>query len=308
MTMSKIKMTAAGLLAMGLAAGSLAIAARVARDGPPGAAAPESPPTPATIRGALKAWWDSIEALEFREVESAADDDGRPVPSDRLAIVEVALGRGDRRAVMHGSLGPDGRVRVAREGRDNGRAHLDITSDAGNPGRITDVRITKQRNTRDAYRDEMGTVLWLLTPRTSGEGRATRPLYQHLENTNTSTSVKIGRDVEGKPTVSLGLAYEGQLYELDPDHDYLPRRVTGGLHDISVTRFAKVDGRWFPVEGLVTHHARGPGGEGRGTFMVTGLRINRPIPDSRFEMPAGMDGARVTDFSGGEVAARPAEH
>ncbi len=323
MTMSKIKMTTAGLLTLGLvAAGTLAIAARVAQNDPPPVAATEPLPTPATIRSALKTWWDGIETLEFREVESAVGDDGHPVQSGRHAIVEVALGRGDRRAVMHGSLGPDGRVRVARERRDNGRKQFCLMSNAKTPDKITDVRITGQRNTRDVYRDEMGTILWLLTPWTSGLGSAAQPLYQHLENMNTATKVEIGRDAEGRPTVTLTLAHEGQRYELDPDHDYLPRRVTGYLQDITVTRFAKVDGRWFPVEGLITHNAREvlvpkAGGfidtglrtkERRGAFVVTGLRINQPIPDSRFEMPPHMDDVRVQDFTGGERGARPVEH
>src|SRR5262249_28285499 len=161
----------------------------------------------------------------------------RPVQRGRRAIVEVALGRGDRRAVMHGSLEPDGHVRVAQEKRDNGQTQFYLTSNAKTPEKITDVRITKQSNTRDAYRDEVGTALWLLPPGTSGLGGAAQPLYQHLENTDTATKVEIGRDANGKPTVTLTLAYEGQRYELDPDHDYLPRRVTGHLQDITVTRF-----------------------------------------------------------------------
>ncbi len=115
MTMAKIKMIAAGLLTIGLVACTLTIAARVAQEAPSPVAAPEPLPTSATVRAALKTWWDGIETLEFREVESAVGDDGRPVQSERQAIVEVAFGRGDRRAVMHGSLGPDGRVGEASQ-------------------------------------------------------------------------------------------------------------------------------------------------------------------------------------------------
>jgi RNA polymerase sigma factor (sigma-70 family) len=323
MTMTKVYVAATGLLASILAVvGTLAITATMAHDDPPPVAAPVPLPTPATLRRALKTWWDGIETLEFREVESPADKIGRPVQSGRRAVVEVALGRGDRRAVMHGTLEPDGHVRVAQEKRDNGHTQIYLMSNAETPDKITDVRITKQTNTRDAYRDEMGTVLWLLTPWTSGAGGAAQPLYQHLENTNTSTKVEIGRDANGKPTVTLTLAYEGQRYELDPDHDYLPKWVTGHLQDISVTRFAKVNGRWFPVEGLITHNAREvytlKAGEladtglrtkeRRGAFVVTGLRINQPIPDPRFEKPPDLDKVRVMDFTQGERGSRPVDH
>jgi RNA polymerase sigma factor (sigma-70 family) len=315
MTMTKVHVAAIGLLVSILAvAGTLAIAATMGHDDPPPVAAPEPLPTPATVRRALKTWWDGIETLDFREVESTVDEKGRPVQPGGGLIVEVALGRGDRRAVIHGTLQPDGHVRVAQEKRDNGQIQICLISDDETPDKISNVRITKQRNTRDAYHDEMGTVLWLLTPWTSGSGQAAQPLYQHLENTNTSTQVEIGRDANGKPTVTLRLAYEGQRYELDPDHDYLPRRVTGHLQDINVTRFVMVNGRWFPVEGLITHNARemwivkdgepvdtGLRTEERhGTFVVTGLRINRPIPDSRFEKPAGLDKVPVQDFTRGE--------
>ena len=268
----------------------------------------------------MKTWWDGIETLEFREVESTVDEHGRLVQPGRRAIVEVALGRGDRRAVMHGSLDPEGHVRVAQEKRDNGQTQVYLMSDAETPRKIADVRITKQRNTRDAYRDEMGTVLWLISPWTSGLGKAAQPLYQHLENMDTCTQVEIRRDANGKPTVSVARV-RGSAYELDPDHDYLPRRVTGFLQDITVTRFARLNGRWFPVEGLITHNARvvyipKDGGfvdsgqrtkERRGAFVVTGLRINQPIPDSRFEKPPDLDKVRVMDFTRGEPESRPVD-
>jgi len=312
LSMTNIRVEATGVLAsIVVATGALAIVTSMARDEPrPSFAAPEVLPTPALVRNALKTWWDDIETMEFREVESTIGSDGRPVQSGRRAIVEFALGRGNRRAVSHGSLEPDGRLRVTQEKRDDGRTQIHLITSAKTSDRISDVSITRQTNTRDAYYDQdgMGTVLWLLTPWTSGLGSAAQPLYQHLENPNTSTSFTVGRDGNGKASVTLRLAYEGQRYELDPDHDYLPRRVTGSLHDVTVTRFAKVNGRWFPVEGLVTRHARGSIGIKQVAFDVTDLRINRAIPDTRFEMPPDLGKARLTDFTRGTQGSRPVDH
>jgi hypothetical protein len=151
MTMTKVYVAEIGIFPLLLAAaGTLVIAATIVHDNPPPVAAPEPLPTPATLRRALKTWWDGIEMLEFREVESTVDEQGRPVESGRRAIVEVALGRGDGRAVMRGSLEPDGHVRVAQEKRDNGQTQIYLMSNPETPGKITDVRLTKQSNTRDA--------------------------------------------------------------------------------------------------------------------------------------------------------------
>jgi hypothetical protein len=97
--------------------------------------------------------------------------------------------------------------------------------------------------------------------------------------------------------------------------------VTGHLQDINITRFARVNGRWFPVKGPITHNTREvwipkAGGvvdtrlrtkERRGAFVVTGLRINQPIPDSRFEKPPDLDKVCVIDFIRGERESRPVD-
>jgi RNA polymerase sigma factor (sigma-70 family) len=303
MLLNKLTWWSGVVVALGLLmAGALATAAREVRDGPPPAAGAPAPlPDRASVRDALRAWWAGIETLEFREVESAVGDDGRPVQSGRHPIVEVALGRGDRRAVMHGSLGPDGRARVAEEKRDDGRTQFYLLSNAEAPDKITDATVKDQTNTRDSYHDEMSTVLWLLTPWTIKRFDA-RPLYLHLD---AGAKLEIGRGPDGKPSVVMTLEYGSQRYELDPDHDYLPKRVTGSLYDVSVTSFAKDNGRWFPAEGLVTEKTQ-PAPKGtRRTFAVAGLRINRPIPDSRFERPPDLEAVRVLDLTRGGRASRP---
>jgi RNA polymerase sigma factor (sigma-70 family) len=297
LTMAKIRLMAGAVLLMGLvAAGTFTIAARPQKDDPPRAIVPALEPLPdaAIVRKALKEWWDGIKTLEFRDVTCNIYGDSLPILEGEHRLVEVVLGEGNKRSVTHGTLLNDGKVRVVQEKRDNGTTQFYLLSNAENPDRITSVTITDQRNTRDKYHDEMGTLLWLLTPSTSGLGGACMPLHLHIDNPDTVSKIEIGRDANGKPTVGMFLSYGSQRYELDPDHDYLPRRVTGTINDINVTKFARQNGRWFPVEGVVTHRLAA-GEVVREAFVVQGLKINQPIPDSRFEMPVDSDGIRVLD-------------
>jgi RNA polymerase sigma factor (sigma-70 family) len=296
MTMLKIKLSAGVILLIGLTAGTLAIAARQKHDDPPKRAEAKLTPLPdvATAKRALANWWADIDTLEFRDVTCKLDDKGRPIRKGERPVVEVVLGRGNRRAVTHGTLRDDGSIKVAQDKREDGAIQYYLMSPNEANGRITSATIRDQTNTRDVYHDEMGTMLWLLAPFTSGEGRSAMPLHLHIDNKDTSTRVEIGRDEEGKPTVTLFLAYGGQRVELDPDHDYLPKRVTGDIQEVTVTGFAQKGKHWFPVSGFVTHRQGGRKLPAE-YFLVEGLKVNEPIPDSRFEMPADSGEIRVLD-------------
>ena len=300
-SMSMPKILAAGLapLALGLAAyaGTLAIAPLQSGLAPPPMAAPRLDPLPdrLTVRDALKGWWDGIETLEFRDVSCDTDPDGRPVMAGRRQFVEVALGRDNRRVVVHGLLDAEGRVGIAQEKRENGRSQFYLLGDTKVPVRFHDATFRDQENTRDVFVGETGTLIWLLTP--MGDGvKGCRPLHLHIDS---GARLEVGRDFNDRPTVTL-IVEHGTIhrYELDPDHGYLPRRMSGAFQDVTVTRFARDNGRWFPVEGLLTHHQPGMA-DRKGAFVVTGLAINRPIADARFELPPNLDDTQVIDLRKG---------
>jgi hypothetical protein len=279
-------------LALALAIPTLGLVRTRAGDDPL-KATPAKPPLPdrERVRNTLMAWWEGIETLQFRDVTYEVDKDGHRVVEGDRPMVEVVLGKGDRRSVTHGTLRKSGRLWLAQEKRDNGKIQCTLLSSKEKPETIAEVRLTDQKNKRDAYQGEMGTLLWLLTPygTVSPVGK---PLHLHIDD---GAKLEIGRDPTGQPTVTLFIEWGNQRYELDPEHDYLPMRVTGDSQDIIVTKFVNENGRWFPVEGYVTDHGAN-GKKERRVFRVEGLRINRPIPDSRFEAPVDLGDARFLDF------------
>ena len=128
---------------------------------------------------------------------------------------------------MHGTLQADSHQVAFAPRRDATTAATQyyLGSDQTMPAKVTNVTIRDQTNTRDSYHDEMGTVLWLITPFASKAFEA-KPLFLHLDQ---GAKLEIDRDAEGKPRVALLLEYGPQRYELDPDHEFLPKRVTGAF-------------------------------------------------------------------------------
>jgi hypothetical protein len=298
MTFSQIRFATISFVAVVLVAGTtLAIAARSSQDDARKVAdTPPALPDRKTVQTALKAWWDGIETLEFRDVCYDVKDDERPNLRGRHLFVGFAMGAGNRRAVMHGTIEPDRQIAFVQERRDNGRIQCYLGSDGTVPAKVTKVTKKLQTNTRTSYHDEMGTVLWLITPWSKKQFDA-RPLFLHLEE---GAPLEIDRGPDGKPRVRISLEYGSQRYELDPEHDFLPKRVSGELFDILITRFARNHGHWFPVEGLVKHKVE-PDQKGKtDRFRVTDLEINQPIPDERFEVPSGLEMVPVLDLTGGK--------
>ena len=93
-------------------------------------------------------------------------------------------------------------------------------------------------------------LLWLLTP-FGTLFPVGKPLHLHSDD---GAKLEISRDPTGQPTVTLFIERGNQHFELDPEYNYLPKRVTGDSQDIDVTKFVKENGRWFPVEGYVSEH------------------------------------------------------
>ncbi len=201
-------------------------------------------PTRAEVRDALKGWWDRLESLEFREQTIVPGPDDRQKPGSSIGFVDYAQAPGNRRAVRHGAINAAGGETFFQDRRYDGRSRFSIGGDGKNPPKATSLRIDDQTDTRDRYEGEQCNVTWLMMFR---ELFVSQPLYTYIDQ---GARLDITRDGD-RPRVVLVLRRYGSemTYDLDPEHDYLPRAV-GGLFRIQVTRFARVDGIWFPVEGI----------------------------------------------------------
>lgn len=274
------------LIASALAAGARGL---MIRDDPPApvAAAEEPLPTRDRVRDALKSWWDSMETLAFRDEEFPLDGDGRLDRERGGILIDYAHGRGDLRAVAHKVIRPDGSEVLMQERRINGAEEIYLVADTERGGQIVSANVGPADGDRDHYRGEMGVILSLFLP-LSVPDRVVIPLHVHLDR---GAPLEIGRDADGRPTATLviGRGPASSRLDLDLDHGWLPRRVRGPM-DVDVTRFTRVAGHWFPAEGTFRHP--GPSDEARRRgFVVRGLRINQPLPESRFRLTETPDEA-----------------
>jgi peroxiredoxin len=119
-----------------------------------------------------------------------------------------------------------------------------------------------------------------------GDDGASRPYFVLIDRGN---PIEISRDHAGKPQAVLTIDCSGSVFriELDPDHDWLPRKVA---EVATVTKFAQNHGVWFPVEGISDDPGR------TNTFQVVDLKINRPIRGGRdrFALPPDLKSRAVT--------------
>jgi hypothetical protein len=86
--------------------------------------------------------------------------------------------------------------------------------------------------------------------------------------------------------------------ELDPDRDWLPRRVDlKGSHTCETRAFTRDQGHWFPSDVAMILDESGPsaGHDTRIGFQLAGLRVNHPVPTGTFGMPNLTDGVQVSD-------------
>ncbi len=298
MFLNKLKTAAAATLALGiLTAGAFALAMPRPRDDLPKAAeavaddAKKAAPLPtrAEVRNALKNWWDRLETLEFRELDTYLGPDGRPNPGWATHFIDYAHAPGNRRAVRHGSINAEGAETLIQERRFDGKTQTYIGADGKYPPEITFVEVFDQTDTRDHYEGEHGAItgqvlMWIGGPDSPGA----RPFYTYIDG---GAPLAISRDAGGKPRVVLTLGRHGAEYrfELDPEHDFLPRDVEGRSIRLFVTKFARVGGVWFPVEGSAGVRIK----DREHRFKVVDLKVNRPIPDSRFTMPPELEARAV---------------
>ena len=298
LTMSQFR-TVSSMLVLGLLAGTAAVAAALRVDEPPAAkpavaaARQKALPAEREVSDALRAWWEGIESIEFRETRLMLGPDGEPDPSKSRSVIEHAWAPGHKRAMTYRVIAPDGTDRPVFAHLDDGRTSVYLEWYESDPLRDgPELGLAKARNQtsdRDHYDGTMTDALWMLI---CVDDFVARPLHLVLSGDG---RLEIDRDpeAEGRPRVVL-TARDGRLrYELDHERGWLPRRLRDdqGSFDTTVTRFARVDGRWFPAELRAKLRPTDPGPNA--LVRIEEVRINRPIPQERFRPPAGVEPMRV---------------
>jgi hypothetical protein len=249
-----------------------------------GPTARSAPPTRQELRDTLKQHWDSIETLEFQCEESNANEKGEPDRSRGFTRLYFAMGSGARRAAKTYAVYPDREV-LAEDVREDGKKRYGIQWAPDQSGKIDQLFITNQEDTNERFTGPMSRLLYLLMP----FGKA---LYAHLDD-----GAKI-EAVGASPGPSrVAILFKDQDHpvrlELDEAHDWLPSRmVMENINDVTVTRFERIDGRWFPVEGHEYEVIR----KRHTVFKASNIHFNRPIPATTFSAASlKNDGMIVSD-------------
>ncbi|GIW86191.1 MAG: hypothetical protein KatS3mg108_0515 [Isosphaeraceae bacterium] len=243
------------------------------------------------LRSELKLLWDSLSSLEFHceDVSLAADGEiDRSVGSNHFDFAWTSAGN---RSLKIWAVKPSNEMKlIGWETRDSHRSYS-INTFHDDLEAISQVFIDALPPPGDPDRGATVSPLWMLMPQGI-------PLYQHLDR---GPSVKLEL-VNGKCVVELTGKRNIRL-TLDPEHDWLASRVEfASGSSLTVRRFGRDNGRWFPVEILLDD----PNAEQypQSLSLVTELRINRPIAPSKLTLPELPDGVYVEDRIAGHSAFR----
>lgn len=270
-----------------------------------GAAAAEvAPADREKIRAQLKLLWDSWETIEFGCENYELDADGRSDRREGFIRYDFVLGSAGRRVQIETAVRPEGEERMS-ESHDDGRRVYCISYFPRHPSVIDRVDIVSSKSAPDTFSGVLVGPLWAFMPER-------RPLYVHLD---AGAKLESAHGADGKELFRLHIQPQrGPTVhcELDPDHDWLARRVEVPRDStvVTVTRFRRENGRWFPAE--VTESNVRDGERQRTGYTVTDLRINRPVPISTFgppQLPAGVmivdhtqSAAGIASYQGGKAA------
>jgi hypothetical protein len=235
-----------------------------------------------TTRDNLKQLWDSLESVQFRCEEFNADKVGRPERTKGFTRYDLILGSGGRRSVTVTAVRPEGE-KVVMNFREDGRRKVGIDLLPGKSDVVDKVYVSNQRDTHNDYESVMCPPLWIITP-------GGKPLYSHLD----AGGILDFRSGGGYPVLTFNHKGKNVRCELDPRHDWLPRRVViEGFSDLVVSSFAFENGRYFPERGIQTYTFKQK--DNVSAFVVDGLRINRPVSESNFKAPPLSEGTLIVD-------------
>lgn len=258
-------------------------------------------PSHAQLREELRRLWEGIATLEYR-LESQSPGDGRSGSGVRFSY-EIAIGPNGRRSARVVLENDKDRSPHVQDIRSDGQKEYIVEYLEGTSDVIAQVRINNVQGSPGVGGITMNEALWLFAP-------GGKPLYEYIDS-----SAKLSAAEASKLLLEFDIDRHRRVKcVLDPDRDLLPTQLVltydKGSDIFIADKFIRDNGRWFPAEGRMISpgHALK---ERR--FVVTQLRINRLMDDSRFGVPRNLkDGVVVWDrtsrtkvrFVGGEAGRR----
>jgi hypothetical protein len=268
-----------------------------------GIAAPEDVPDVESIRQELKQSWESLQSIQFRADEYGIDAEGHRT-TEYAIRVDFAHAKGGRWAYASRSTRGEDVKELAADFREDGKTQRTISAFPGHPEMINNIVVRSQADDDKTYSGGMQEILWLWLP-------GGKPPIAHLDAGGRLEVTK----VDGKVHAVIHSTHKGSpiQIELDPDHDWLPRRVTfDEFQEFEAKTFRRDNGRWFYEEGRQRKHhgsltgpeageiVATPKGDTRRGFVVTSLSINRPIDTATFAAPKGGVGVLIQDETTGK--------
>ncbi|AMV40617.1 hypothetical protein [Planctomyces sp. SH-PL62] len=241
------------------------------------------------LRSILKSQWDSIATVEHTCHEYMPDPERPGKFKPAYFVYETSRSKGGLTSYRVASILSDARrVEIARLIEDGNKRH-DYKFFDRHPDVMSTVKISRQPSIDGALENTTNSpIAWLTTP-------GSKPIHEHFTDSIKLASVEDGDAKCIEATFPIN-KYSSVRCLLDPDHDWLAKRVEllndDGMKWV-VTKFQRDNGRWFPEEGTWTALVAGRPTEMH--FVVSNLKINRDIPPSRFKPLAITKDAWVTD-------------
>ena len=256
----------------------------------------------ATIRSELKQSWESLHDIQFQSDGFGTDKQGRRTTPYHIRT-NFAHSRGGRWAYQSKAMLGDVVKQFVSDIRQNGKTQWSVATFPNHPEVTNMVFVRSQSDDDRTYSEGMTALLWLWIP-------GGKPPIAHLDAGGQLEATR----VDGKLHALIRATHKDVpiVIELDPDHDWLPFRVTAEdflLYE--ATQFRRDNGRWFYERGFeIRHHGpvsgydageivAQPEGDTRREFLVKTLTINRPLNSTLFNAPPTEPGVLIQDSTTG---------
>ncbi len=243
---------------------------------------------PARLRDEWKLLAESLETMTFTSVDSVKDLESR---RSREEHHRFSWTRGGRAALSVDIIDSDGRRR-ARDLREDGRFHYQLTHLRQYPDDLSTLRITRQSSTGTRYDGTMPRGLWPVFPfgktyhQILIDGGTLRP-----SDHDSHTLTLVARDGE--------TVLEADLTRNDGVPEELRLSSDQGTMSIRITKSEVIHDRWFPVAGEGEEREFAKDGsllwDRRFRYELKDIALNQFIPATRFAEPTMSPGVIVFD-------------